>query len=216
MPPQPTGPPASMADLERRLAAGLARPLPGAEAQLRMAPTPRPGWSPGRLPPGLRAAAALVLFFPKEATPHLLLTVRADHLPHHAGQVSLPGGEVEPGESIESAALREAHEEVGVSPAAVRILGRLSPMHIPVSGYALHPVVGVAQAEGDWAPHALEVARVLEAPLSDFLDATHLRVETREVGGQPYTVPFFAIEGEEVWGATAMVLAELLSLVRGG
>jgi len=202
-----------MADLERRLLVALASPLPGPGAQLRMAPTPRPGWRPGDLPPGLRDAAALVLLFPRRAIPHLLLTVRSHHLPHHAGQVSLPGGEVEPGETIEAAALREAHEEVGVQPASIRVLGRLSPIHIPVSGYALHPVVGLAMVEGSWAPHAVEVARVLEAPLSDFLDAARLRVENRLVGGRQYTVPFFEIDGEEVWGATAMVVAELLALV---
>ena len=199
--------------LERRLLRALAAPLPGAVAQLAMAPIPRPGWQPGRLPEGLRDAAALALIYPRDGAPHLLLTVRAADLPHHGGQISLPGGEVEPGETFEDAALREAEEEVGVDRASVRLLGRLSAMHIPVSGYALHPVVGIADSAGAWAPHAREVARVLEAPLDKLLDPARRTVEARRYEGRDYDVPFYDVDGEKVWGATAMVLAELLALL---
>jgi 8-oxo-dGTP pyrophosphatase MutT (NUDIX family) len=199
--------------LEQRLQRALAGPLPGPEAQLTMAPAPRPGWQPGRLPEGLRDAAALALIYPRDGAPHLLLTVRAADLPHHGGQISLPGGEVEPGESFEDAALREAEEEVGVDRASVRLLGRLSAMHIPVSGYALHPIVGIAASAGAWAPHAREVARVLEAPLSALLDPARRAVETRRYDRREYDVPFYDVDGEKVWGATAMVLAELLALL---
>ncbi|MCU0254208.1 MAG: CoA pyrophosphatase, partial [Acidobacteria bacterium] len=120
---------------------------------------------------------------------------------------------VEPGESFEDAALREAEEEVGVDRGAVRLLGRLSAMHIPVSGYALHPIVGITDAAGAWAPHAREVARVLEAPLAELLDPSRRTVEPRRYEGRDYDVPYFDVEGEKVWGATAMVLAELLALL---
>ncbi len=205
--------PLTLATLARQLARALAGPLPGPAAQGRMAPAPRPGWQPGRVPGGLRDAAALALFYPRAGAPHLLLTVRAADLPHHGGQISLPGGEVEPGESIEDAALREADEEVGVDRASVRLLGRLSAMHIPVSGYALHTVVGIANTAGAWVPHAREVARVLEAPLDALLDPARRAVETRRYEGRDYDVPFYEVEGEKVWGATAMVLAELLALL---
>jgi 8-oxo-dGTP pyrophosphatase MutT (NUDIX family) len=201
--------------LERRLLQALSRPLPGPQAQLKMAPAPRPGWQPGRLPEGLRDAAALALIYPRHGAPHLLLTVRAADLLHHGGQISLPGGEVEPGESFEDAALREAEEEVGVDRASVRLLGRLSAMHIPVSGYALHPIVGIADAAGAWAPHAREVARVLEAPLAALLDPARRAVESRRYDRRDYDVPFYDVDGEKVWGATAMVLAELLALLEG-
>jgi 8-oxo-dGTP pyrophosphatase MutT (NUDIX family) len=210
-----TPPGLDLGSLERRLARALAGPLPGATAQLAMAPTPRPGWQPGQIPGGLRDAAALALIYPRGGAPHLLLTVRAADLPHHGGQISLPGGELEPGESFEDAALREAEEEVGVDPRTIRLLGRLSPMHIPVSGYALHPVVGVADGPGDWAPHAREVARVLEAPLAVLRDPARRRSEPRRHEQRDYDVPFYDVDGEKVWGATAMVLAELLALLDG-
>lgn len=142
-----------------------------------------------------------------------MLTVRAQKLVHHAGQVSLPGGAVEQGESIVDAALREAHEEVGVEPSALRVLGRLTELHIPASGFVLHPVVAVTDARPDLRPQAGEVERILEVPLAGLLDPASCGMETRSVARGTVDVPYFRVEGERVWGATAMVLAELLSLV---
>jgi len=125
----------------------LAGPLPGLEAHLVMAPKPRVGWRPAAIPGDARAAAALVLLYPgNDGSSAVVLTVRAPDLVHHGGQVSLPGGAVEPGESIEGAALRESAEEVGLDSREVALLGRLSPLHIPVSGFVLHPVVGTLAA----------------------------------------------------------------------
>ena len=192
-------------------------PLPGLDAQLRMAPQPRVGWDPDNPPPDLRDAAALVLVYPFNDVPHVLLTVRGAGLRKHTGQVSLPGGSVDPDESIESAALREAAEEVGVPPAAVRLLGRLTPLQIPISGYMLHPVVGLIETRPAFRRDEWEVARILEVPLSLFREPgiVKRRARTREFGGETVEieVPYFEIEGEHVWGATAMVLSEFLAVV---
>jgi 8-oxo-dGTP pyrophosphatase MutT (NUDIX family) len=155
----------------------------------------------------------LLLMFPADAQPVVVLTKRASALPNHAGQVSLPGGAVEPGESLEDAALREVHEEIGVPPGAVRVLGRLSPLHIPVSGFVLHPVVGVAEVRPPFAPDPHEVARVLEVPIRTLLDDSVRRLRSRQHEGTDYEIPYFAVCGEQVWGATSMVLAEFLALL---
>jgi 8-oxo-dGTP pyrophosphatase MutT (NUDIX family) len=200
--------------LVARLAARLREPLPGVDAQLLMAPRPREGWRPQSLPDDLRPAAALILLYPVEDTPTLPLIVRSTHLARHSGQVSLPGGAVEPGEAVAAAALRETHEEIGVDPATVRVLGELTPLHIPVSGFLLHPVVGVCDTRPAFRPDDHEVARIVEVPLERLASRECVRLRIRTHEGREYEVPYFALEGEQVWGATAMVLSELLVAAR--
>ena len=127
------GPLDSLPDLAARLAAALGGPLPGETIHARISPRLTDGTLPVRAPQE-RPAAVLVLLFARDGVPHVLLTVRGAGLPHHADQVSLPGGRLEPGETPEAAALREATEEIGLDPADVGIAGPLTPVHIPVSG----------------------------------------------------------------------------------
>jgi 8-oxo-dGTP pyrophosphatase MutT (NUDIX family) len=195
-----------------RLRRALRGPLPGLEAQLRMAPNPRVGWDPLKFPEGARDGAGLLLVYPHDETLHFTLTVRGAGLRNHTGQVSLPGGRVDAGESFEDAALREAEEEIGVDPRTVELIGRLTPLHVPVSGYLLHPVVGVTSMRPAFQRAEWEVARIIEAPVWVLNDPRRVKREmrTRTVNGQiiEVDVPFYDIDGEKVWGATAMVLAE--------
>ena len=143
----------------------LSEPLPGLEAQLRMAPQPLMRPDPA-LEPGLRPAAALLLIYPHGDAWHVPLTVRGSGLRHHTGQVSLPGGRLDhPGESVEDAALREAHEEIGVVPADVEILGRLTAIPVIVSGHLLQPVIGVSARRPEFTLAAHEVERLIELPV---------------------------------------------------
>jgi 8-oxo-dGTP pyrophosphatase MutT (NUDIX family) len=202
----------TLQDLVDRLAPALQHPSARQDMQLRLSPR-IVGGAPIPRAPGSREAAALLLLFMKDDEPCLVLTLRASHLPHHADQVSLPGGRIEPGETAAAAALREAHEEIGLDPAGVRTLGALTPVHIPVSAFTLHVVVGVAQHTPVLHPAPGEVAAVLEVPLADLMSPSCLRRETWTREGRDLDVPFFAVAGHRVWGATAMALCELLSLL---
>ncbi len=199
--------------IDARLRSACGAPLPGADAHRLLAPQPRPGWRPGEVPDHATPAAALVLLYPVDDAPHVLLTVRAGRLGKHAGQVSFPGGLVDAGESIAQAALREAFEEVGLDPAAVRVVGALSPLYVTVSNFAIHPVAGIAETTPPLRPSAAEVARLLPAPLAALADPGNLRRGTRWRGDLPCDVPYFEVRNERVWGATAMVLAELLAML---
>jgi len=196
-----------------RLRDGLARELPGAAAQDFLAPIPRREWPAGFNPARIRNAAGLLLVFPRDHHAHIVLTVRAGTLGRHSGQVSLPGGVIDPGETFEHAALREAHEEVALQPEGVRVLGALTPLDIPVSGFRLHPIVAAIDAPPVLAPSDREVARILEVPVAHLMNDRHLRSNLRVRDGHELRVPAFHVAGEEIWGATAMVLAEFLVLL---
>ena len=227
------------AEALERLETGLRAALPGPAAQARLAPMPRRDSAPGFNPARVRNAAGLILVFPKEKTgeiaesaandlslrssrsprffphrdeAHIILTVRADAL-RHGGQVSLPGGVVDPGETFEQAALREAHEEVAMPLHDVRVLGALTPLDIPVSGFRLHPMVAVNPTRPQLTPSDGEVARILEVGVDELLDPRHFVTTARERDGIVYRVPAFRIADVEIWGATAMVLAEFLALL---
>ena len=198
--------------IEARVRAALDDPVPRPDIHTALAP--RSSWRAGVIPPGSRVAAALVLLYPIRHRVHLVLTRRAGTLGQHAGQVSLPGGAVDGDETVEAAALREAREEIGLETADLRIIGRLSALYIPVSNYTLHPVVAVSDRHPTLVPAAAEVARILEIPLDELRDPGRLRHGRRWRGDEATTVPYFELHGERVWGATAMVLGELLHLLQ--
>jgi len=190
--------------------------LPGTEAQLTMAPLYRQDPSMASIADkACREAGVLALFFPVDGAPHLLLTVRRPDLADHAGQVSFPGGQREGTETLEEAALREAHEEVGLPPETVNVLGALTPLYIPPSNFCVHPFVGAASDPPPLSPQDAEVATILRVPLAHLLTPATRRVEPWTLRGQTIDVPFYEVETQSVWGATAMMLAELLALFQG-
>jgi 8-oxo-dGTP pyrophosphatase MutT (NUDIX family) len=204
----------SLIQLETTLRERLAGTLPGLQAQLRFMPTPpRTGWTPGEFPTDARIAAGLLLLYPGDRGTSIPLTVRASHLKRHAGQISLPGGATDDGETLVQAALREAHEEIGVDPARVRILGQLTPVHVLVSGFTLHPIVGITDERPDFSPAAHEVEEVIEVSIEDLQDASNIRHGTRTREGVAIEYPYFDLRGSHVWGATAMILGEFICLL---
>ena len=190
----------------------LSGPLAEARALALMAPRTLAGDSlHGRGPrPNARQAAGLVLLFPDAAQDAIfVLTERSPDLPAHPGQMGLPAGMQAPGESLERTALREAEEEIGIDARAVRYLGALSPVYIPPSDILLHPFVGYLESPPVLRALPREVTRIFEVPLAALLDAGSIQPERRQLPSGEAIVPFFHLSGEKIWGATAIVLAEL-------
>ena len=206
--------PASPEDLLSRIEKGLWAPLPGIPAQLAMAPEPRTGHKAYfEVEDTCRKAGVLILLYVKDGRLTVLLTRRTERVNHHRGQISLPGGEQHLGESLEATALRETVEELGLDLAAARVLGRLTPLYIPPSNFCIYPTVAVIPGPLAVRMQPEEVAEVIEVPVDHLADGTNTRRETRRYGGLDHDVPFYEFQGHKIWGATAMVLAELLSLL---
>jgi 8-oxo-dGTP pyrophosphatase MutT (NUDIX family) len=200
-----------------RIEAALHNPLPGLPAMARMAPIPRPLTppTPDHRP---REGGVLVLLYPMgpDDELHLVLTRRTDRVADHKGQISLPGGSVDPEDhSTAHTALREACEEIGVCETDLRLLGDLTPLYIPPSDFRIYPHVAFTARRPEFRSQPDEVAELIEAPIRLFLDERTVIWEDWTVRGQPVRVPYFDVYGHKVWGATAMVLAELAAVVAG-
>ena len=198
----------------------LQQDLPGIHAHLDMAPASRvvPGALSIEGKPCRRAAVLAVLFPLEEASgisTGVLLTKRKQNLSKHAGQISFPGGKQEQDETLTQTALRETHEEIGLYSKDIELLGSLSPLYINVSNFCVHPFVGALQQPPEsLTPQDDEVEKILKVPLKKLADPSIEHREKWVINGAEISVPFYAYEGETIWGATAMMLAELLRLFR--
>jgi len=190
-------------------------PLPGATARACMAP----GY---RLEPDFfnasgtwREAAVLLLLYEVDGITRFPLMLRPSGGGVHSSQISLPGGSREAGESLEDCALRETAEELGVESGTVRVVRALSPLEVPPSRFTVHPFVGMVSARPVFRPAPAEVAAVFEPSLDDVLDSGTHQEDLAEFSGSLWRVPYYRLSGQRVWGATAMILAELEAMLRG-
>ncbi|MBL3655964.1 NUDIX hydrolase [Fulvivirga sediminis] len=193
----------------------LKSPLPGANAQRIMMPAESTEERFNLDKKDVRLGGVMVLFYEKEDGIYLPLTQRHDYKGTHGGQVSLPGGKwEEEDENLEATALRETHEEIGISPDDVTVIGKLSDLYIPPSNFRVSPFIGYTSRKPNFNIDTYEVKELLETPVNvledkayrkqkDILVRSHLRLKA----------PYFDVNGKVVWGATAMMLAELVSLI---
>ncbi len=203
-----------MDDLER-LRTALQGPLPGHDAFAEVSGYKRPRMEEVlALDPPPRESAVLIAIYPEQTEYHTLLMLRPTYDGVHSGQVGFPGGKREAGDaSLEATALREFREETG-SQATVEVLGQLSPVYIPPSRLLVTPFIGFTNDLGELRPDPREVAALIATPLRQL-------IETEISHGEQYVqvlrtrlrVPYFDVQGHTVWGATAMMVAELREML---
>ncbi len=200
------------------LSSALSRQLPGENAQWKMAPLQRralmQAYEAGTLIP--RQSAVLIILYPFQHRTYIILTLRPSQFGVHSDQVSFPGGGFESTDvSLEATALREANEEIGVDPSAVKVLGRLTPVYIPVSNYLVHPFIGSALQPPQFSVNEMEVKQLIEMDISLLLDENIKKTGSfLSQGKQEIESPYYEIQKHKIWGATAMILSELEDMLR--
>ena len=157
----------------------------------------------------LKPAAVLVPLIVHEQTLHVLLTKRASHMRNHGGQICFPGGKVDIDDSDHVfTAKREAHEEIGLFPESVEVIGQLNP-HQTISGYIVTPVVGLICANVNYQANDSEVAEIFQVPLQHFLNTDNHKSMISHFQGSAHQVHFMPYKGYNIWGATAAMLKDL-------
>lgn len=195
----------------------LQQPLPGMEAQFKMA-------SRFRLPVDMeqfdlskaRKGAVLILLFPHKDKIYTVLTLRPSYNGVHGGQVSFPGGKIDPeDESLAATALRETEEEVGIDKTAIKIIGNLTNLYIPPSNFLVSPFIGITDKKPMLTKNEREVEKIIEVPITYFLDES---IKGKKIITPSefisFEAPYYNVEGHTVWGATAMMLSEMMEVIK--
>ncbi len=192
----------------------LTQPLPGWRMQIRMAPQGRQGTPDFTIKPDVKKGSVLLALYPDADDLQVVFTLRGKHLNSHGGQISFPGGRIEPNETVQQAALREAAEETGIAANSVTLLGALSELYIPPSNSLVYPQVGYLTQAPAFTPQVSEVDEIFTVPLSRFVEPDARGSWERVLhDGKNYTVPLWHIHPTTpLWGATAIVMSEFVAL----
>jgi 8-oxo-dGTP pyrophosphatase MutT (NUDIX family) len=189
----------------------LTQQLPGRAAQLRMAPTFRPDIEKSH---NAKKAGVLLLLYPNPVELYIVFMKRPAYEGVHSAQISFPGGKVDTKDlTMAGTALRETHEEIGIKPEAIEIIGALTPLYIPVSEMDVYPIVGFHPTVPNFLIDPVEVDYLIEEPLQNLI---HYDIrKTKPFESEKYTgnIPYFDVQGNHIWGATAMILNEFLEVL---
>lgn len=213
--------------LIERLQKRLAGELPGIKSWERMAVKSQKGqsieseslqkysdWLTKEKLSVMKKAAVLIGLFQKDGEWYFPLIKRPMHEKNHPGQIALPGGAMEQDETLETTAIREAFEEVGITPNDVEIIGEMTPLPVPVSNYVISPFVGIINKEPKWKINKDEVEELIILKLDDLISADNGYSEDWNLRGNQVKVPIFKLMDKTIWGATATVLCELIDLIK--
>ena len=202
-------------DFSRKLSYRLSLPLPGIQAQLKMAHLERRlNYSQRTIPAFARMGAVLILLFEEEDTLKTCFIERTTYDGVHSGQIAFPGGKKEEDETLVQAALRETEEEIGVKQSDINVLGQLTELYIPPSNFLVHPFVGSISYKPSFFPEPAEVAEVVEIKVDELSDVRYRGEKKIKLSnGNIVETPYFNLHGKTVWGATAMIISEFLDVM---
>lgn len=197
------------------LKAALQGELPGIDAHSKMLPPGRRLKSFDYELESVKQSSVLVLIFPIDNKLYTCLTKRPSTMKYHPGQISFPGGKIEKEDvSAEMAALREAHEEVGVDASEIDVLGKLSDFYLEISKFSIQPFLAWANQKPEFLLNANEVEELILFPVTDFVEnEIILETELQTLTGE-LRVKYYPFNGKIVWGATAMILSELIEILK--
>jgi 8-oxo-dGTP pyrophosphatase MutT (NUDIX family) len=192
----------------------LGKGLPGEKGQGLMAPASRRGYKVP-ISQETKVGAVLIPIFKKKGIYHVVLFQRPEYDGQHGGQICFPGGKVEQfDKTMAHTALRETWEEIGIPSENIELIGELTPLHIPVSNFLVHPFLGFVNGDPEFQPDALEVQKIIVTPVSVLFNIKNQMIGEMEHDGKTFTIPYFDIAGHVVWGATAMIISEWLEIMK--
>jgi len=199
-----------------KLKIAIKKGLPGTKVQWMMAGSDRLLKDFPKVPgPDAKVAGVLILLWPENGFVHTVFMQRPDYVGFHGGQISFPGGKQEPAdENIIRTAVREAHEETGINTDFIEVAGLLTPLFIPVSNTIVTAVIGYSREIPSFRPDPQEVDHLIIADLQKFLDPRIIKTRLMELRGESYDIRYFGYEAYAIWGATAMILNELIEIFR--
>jgi 8-oxo-dGTP pyrophosphatase MutT (NUDIX family) len=207
-----------MEDFADKLRKEILKGLPGTEVQWSLASSDRMVRDFPRTPgKDAKEAAVLILLYPKNKLIHTAFIQRPAYEGIHGGQISFPGGKKEEGDKdLTSTALREAAEEIGIVPSEIKVISSLTPLFIPVSNMIVSPVVGWMDIEPQFIRQEEEVVFIIEADLKTLLNPSTIKTKPFLIRKETIDIKYFDYNDNVIWGATAMMLHELLEIIRNG
>ena len=191
----------------------MEKKLPGVSSQNIMLITPQNSVKYFIPPDNIVLSAVLILLFPIREDIHFFLTKRTDTVQYHKGQISLPGGAKEEGEELIGTALRETDEEIGISSDSIQIIGQLTPLLVPVTGFQIYPFIGFSEHKPETATDPMEVESVFSVSIHSLVHQKTHQLEERTLRGHLYQVPYYHLNNKKVWGATSMILSEFKTVL---
>jgi len=196
----------------KRIKDSLKGNLPGVSAHLRMLPQKRKTEKISK-PNNAKQSGVLLLLFPMDDRLYLCFIRRSENMKVHGGQIAFPGGRYEiTDRNLIHTAVRETQEEIGLHPEKIKILGELTPLYVSVSNFYIKPVVGWYKSQPEFSVNTDEVTELITLPLDDLADGNASGIRNIETESGELSVPCYMVNGHTIWGATAMILSEFLSI----